>query len=973
MARYQGLQHGQHDQQQCSTQQQCLQYAGPPSSTEGSQLPLPPVRLVEQVQEEVNGEISHSVQIKQEPVSEEDTREWKQNPPESMCYDPSQVQKEAQKQVWKERSSAANKFALDMLKRFQGVRKVQQRNEIPSSQLTPKSEQEPESETETSICDGEMESGSVSQSQVVVPQNKQESNSTETAKEDCRMAWVRSQLLKEVDANTNNSNVNSGSGGDEGGDILQLTSIKQEKEDYYEGSATLSADGRSTESSNKTNSPQLLLQKRGHTVGSEKIEESSSDIWVRQTNGRFVQRISLSDTTTATTTTIKTAKKAKKGSALTWVQSQLIKETHKADDNITNNQKKYSDKGDDVAPPGDDILQLTDIKQEKADDSYHEGSSAASSAETDFPEPLLDESDQAPPSQKKTKQGSFANLVRDKKGRFRHSNYCNRQPSFGKTSEQPPVDLDQGSHGGSGDTGNETCSASAAKKRIIESSLDSSSSSTKFIRHQVSSTSPHDSKECITDTGGPSNSVKDGSPAVFVYESTAFTLGITNKSADGDEDERRICDIVQGLWKCKSEKFLTLATIGERGKEPAICPRCETTSHNPGTTCPVDNPVERIGEISPPPASPSASTSFNLPESITIQHDDDGFAWVVAGKSFSKYTLFGPFIGEISNEAEIVKMEDVVYWWSISSIEDGKIRYRFLNATDERKSNWMRNIRAACHPEESNVRLVEKDGQLFFYSSRDIAAGEELVYWLSLQYVYDNSLDQVTMLVDCFCGLCPHRFLHPILYSKHKLLSHFNELGLMMKWFRCGLCKRTLIGRRQTDHHCKAVHEGGACLQCLDCKQLYKHRLALHSHRQLYHAAQKMVVCHQCGESMAHRKLHMHNMTRHTDRVPCVECDKLILPHLLTKHTKTVHSNIYSMVCDHCGKKFKDSSAMKVHLLTHSGVKPFECAEPGCSVAYTTKQCLQKHYRTQHGYTDQSMPDIKRQVPFTVDAHAGNT
>ena len=47
------------------------------------------------------------------------------------------------------------------------------------------------------------------------------------------------------------------------------------------------------------------------------------------------------------------------------------------------------------------------------------------------------------------------------------------------------------------------------------------------------------------------------------------------------------------------------------------------------------------------------------------------------------------------------------------------------------------------------------------------------------------------------------------------------------------------------------------------------------------------------------------------------------------------------------------------------------CAESECNAAFTTKQCLQFHYKKVHGYTQDQMPKIERSVAYTFDAYAG--
>lgn len=47
------------------------------------------------------------------------------------------------------------------------------------------------------------------------------------------------------------------------------------------------------------------------------------------------------------------------------------------------------------------------------------------------------------------------------------------------------------------------------------------------------------------------------------------------------------------------------------------------------------------------------------------------------------------------------------------------------------------------------------------------------------------------------------------------------------------------------------------------------------------------------------------------------------------------------------------------------------CAEQECTAAFTTKQCLQFHYKKVHGYAQEQMPKIERSVAYTFDAYSG--
>lgn len=105
----------------------------------------------------------------------------------------------------------------------------------------------------------------------------------------------------------------------------------------------------------------------------------------------------------------------------------------------------------------------------------------------------------------------------------------------------------------------------------------------------------------------------------------------------------------------------------------------------------------------------------------------------------------------------------------------------------------------------------------------------------------------------------------------------------------------------------------------------------------------------------------------------CKLCSKLLGSRAaLQRHSKEVHSRNSAVVsCPRCQKLFQNRSNLKIHMLTHSGVRPFRCMENECNAAFTTKQCLQFHYKKVHGYTQEQMPKIERSVAYTFDAYSG--
>ncbi len=149
----------------------------------------------------------------------------------------------------------------------------------------------------------------------------------------------------------------------------------------------------------------------------------------------------------------------------------------------------------------------------------------------------------------------------------------------------------------------------------------------------------------------------------------------------------------------------------------------------------------------------------------------------------------------------------------------------------------------------------------------------------------------------------------------------------------------------------KKSHKSGAprgntkkC-KCKLCSSSFVSRMCLNQHMQT-HNARPNFICKVCNKSFTFRSGFKQHAKRHTESFNWVYCEL-------------------------CGKRFEHASNLKVHLLTHSGIKPFQCSQENCASTYTTKQCLQFHYRKHHGFTDESIPAIIRRIPFTIEAHSG--
>lgn len=91
-------------------------------------------------------------------------------------------------------------------------------------------------------------------------------------------------------------------------------------------------------------------------------------------------------------------------------------------------------------------------------------------------------------------------------------------------------------------------------------------------------------------------------------------------------------------------------------------------------------------------------------------------------------------------------------------------------------------------------------------------------------------------------------------------------------------------------------------------------------------------LCDFCGRKFCQpQKLKVHIKRMHSDMAEvlrdfqCKLCSKLLGSRAaLQRHSKEVHSRNSTVVsCPRCQKLFQNRSNLKIHMLTHSGVRPF--------------------------------------------------
>ena len=103
-------------------------------------------------------------------------------------------------------------------------------------------------------------------------------------------------------------------------------------------------------------------------------------------------------------------------------------------------------------------------------------------------------------------------------------------------------------------------------------------------------------------------------------------------------------------------------------------------------------------------------------------------------------------------------------------------------------------------------------------------------------------------------------------------------------------------------------------------------------------------TCKICNKTFAQNSNFKNHMRTHSDERPFV-CDICCIGfkerYHLKKHQLFKHSTELREKCRVCGKRFKDSTAVRAHERIHSDVRPYSCRR--CGKAFKTSECLWHH------------------------------
>ena len=374
---------------------------------------------------------------------------------------------------------------------------------------------------------------------------------------------------------------------------------------------------------------------------------------------------------------------------------------------------------------------------------------------------------------------------------------------------------------------------------------------------------------------------------------------------------------------------------------------------------------------------------------LSLRPLDSGTA-VIAVRNIPMSCRFGPMEGRLKDPGQ-----DLNSSVPLALIINGQC----LDVSSEEESNWMRFIRPAFSEMEQNLTLQESDGQLYFTTTREILANEELRVWYSEEYAQQHSLPRKP--IEQSNG--QNNILPPVTAKKSCLISPTVGANLAEKSrkdsdgpsYTCDICHRKFERQASLLRHL-ALHKGDKNFNCDICGQKFSHTFNLDRHKKKVHNADFMgqhVCCSVCSMWFpSNMVLKVHMFSHHPNKeeqnwtvedamaqsgkssneegqeemkfqCPSEGCEcqydtwLQLVEHAMEHGSQYPPNNDASRnqgpihKCELCYKTFATDLRLKKHMAVHAGddKKPLECTD--CGKRFLTNSALAGHVKT-HAHPD---------------------
>lgn len=255
--------------------------------------------------------------------------------------------------------------------------------------------------------------------------------------------------------------------------------------------------------------------------------------------------------------------------------------------------------------------------------------------------------------------------------------------------------------------------------------------------------------------------------------------------------------------------------------------------------------------------------------------------------------------------------------------------------------------------ERQKLYLCLKCGEAFFYKN------------LCKEHLnFENILNQKIENNTFECTECDEYF-----DNEDECIAHIK----LCTYEYCKICGETIMGKLNLKEHEEIKHMSEVCKICGEIFMGKAQKLHLKEHEELKHMSLKeeinqdtgelgyslgKYICDKCDFKCDMKKnLLKHIVRMHTNHqsVLCEICYKLLKnKESLVKHMRTIHpqdpEKLQTFICKTCNKVFKKKYHLKIHMLIHTGEKPFGCKI--CNYRTTQKYNVVIHMKSHTPHTN---------------------